>query len=302
LASAATDRAAAAPQVVALDHETLLGQAVRRFRRNRLSVIGSVALLVIIAAAIVGPFVLQDPNFVDLRAVQKAPSAAHPLGTDLSGRDALARMVSGARTSLIVGFGAVALYVMIGTALGLVAGLFGGAIDQFVMRFTDTVLSIPPLLLVIIFVSVIGPSLISVIAVIGLLGWPSVTRIVRGQLLQLREAEFVTAARVLGVGNAGIIFRHLLPNLIGPLTVVATFGVANAILLEAALSFLGLGVRAPDSSLGIMINEARAPSVLHDVPWLWLPAGIVIAVTVLAVNFVGDGLRDALDPKSQRRV
>lgn len=297
----AVDPGATPRQIISVEHETLLGQAFRRFRRNRLAVIGSVALLVIIVAAIVGPFFLQDPNFVDLRAVQKAPSAAHPLGTDLSGRDALARMVSGARTSLIVGFGAVALYVMIGTFLGVAAGLFGGAVDQFVMRFTDTVLSIPPLLLVIIFVSVIGPSLISVIAVIGLLGWPSVTRIVRGQLLQLREAEFVTAARVLGVANPGIIFRHLLPNLIGPLTVVATFGVANAILLEAALSFLGLGVRAPDSSLGIMINEARAPSVLHDVPWLWLPAGMVIAATVLAVNFVGDGLRDALDPKSQRR-
>lgn len=153
----------------------------------------------------------------------------------------------------------------------------------------------------IVFVSVIGPGLTSVIVVIGLLGWPVTTRLVRGQLLSMREAEFVTAARVIGVKDRVIALRHLLPNLVGPLTVVATFGVAGAVLLEAALSFLGLGVRPPVPSLGEMINAAKAPSTLQGLPWVWIPPGITIALIVLAVNFVGDGLRDALDPRSARR-
>ena len=232
-----------------------------------------------------------------------------------------ARVATGTRTSLIVGFGAVALYVLIGTAIGLTAGFLGRVrvglnvpfpgtrrrlkllitIDQLLMRFTDTIMSIPTLLLIIVFVSVVGPSLQSVIAVIGLLGWPGTARILRGQILQLRDTEFVSAARVVGVNDWGIVVRHLLPNVVGPLTVVATFGVATAILLEATLSFLGLGVQVPEPSLGNMIFEARDSNVLKTLPWLWLPPGIVIALTVLAVNFVGDGLRDALDPRSTRR-
>ena len=259
-------------------------------------------LVIITTFSIIIPFFLQDPNRVDLRAVQKSPSSAHILGTDLSGRDVLARLITGTRTSLIVGFGGVAVYVSIGILVGTLAGFFGGALDQLLMRLTDTVLSIPTLLLVIIFVSVIGPSLASVIGVIGLLGWPQVARIVRGQLLSLRQAEFVIASRAAGAESWRILIRHLLPNIMGPISVASTFGVASSILLEAALSFLGLGVRAPNPSLGIMINEARAPSVLHDVPWLWLPPGIIIAITVLSVNFIGDGIRDALDPRSKRRV
>jgi peptide/nickel transport system permease protein len=210
----------------------------------------------------------------------------------------LARVLYGARTSLIVGLGAVALFLVIGTSLGLIAGFFGRAADVVIMRATEIVLSVPTLLLVIVFVSVVGPSLASVIAVIGLLGWPGTTRLVRGQVLSLREAEFITAARIIGATDRSIVLRHLLPNVMSPLIVIATFGVANAILLEAGLSFLGLGVKPPTASLGQMITAAMAPSVLHSLPWLWLPPGITIAVIVLAVNFVGDGLRDALDPRS----
>jgi peptide/nickel transport system permease protein len=290
-------------QVAIAAHESLARAAARRFLRHRLALIGSVLVVAIALIAIIGPYVLPDAFFADFVTAKPPapPSSLHLLGTDTSGRDVMARVALGARTSLIVGFGAVAVYVAIGTAIGLLAGYFGGWVDQLLMRLTDTVLSIPTLLLVIIFVSVVGPSLLSVIAVIGLLGWPQVARIVRGQLLSLREAEFITAARVLGVGDRGIVIRHLLPNLVGPLTVVATFGIANAILLEASLSFLGLGVQAPQPSLGNMIIEARAPAVLKDAPWFWLPPGILIALLVLGVNFVGDGLRDALDPRSQRR-
>ena len=293
-----------APRQIAIAaHESLLRQATRRFARHRLAVVGTVIVLVMLALAVFGPFLLPDPYFTDISKPPPAPpSAGHLLGTDTSGRDVLARVALGARTSMIVGFGAVAVYMLIGTLIGLASGYFGGKVDQLLMRATDTVLSIPTLLLVIIFVSVVGPSLLSVIAVIGLLGWPQVARIVRGQLLSLREAEFINAARVLGVANPAIIFRHLLPNLVGNLTVVATFGVATAILLEASLSFLGSGVQAPQPSLGNMIIEARAPAVLKAAPWFWLPPGILIAMLVLGVNFIGDGLRDALDPKSQRRV
>jgi peptide/nickel transport system permease protein len=291
-----------AVQIAVAAHEGLLRQATRRFLRHRLAIVGTIVLLAVVATAIFLPVLVSlDPFATDYTAIRAAPSAQHLLGADLAGRDVLARVVFGTQVSLIVGFGAVAIYVVIGTLLGLLAGLSGGVVDQVIMRVTDTVMSIPTLLLVIVFVSIVGPSLESVIAVIGLLGWPITTRLIRGQLLSLREAEFITAARTIGVGNRAIAFRHLLPNILGPLTVVATFGVAEAILLEASLSFLGLGVLPPTSSLGEMINEARAPSTLQGLPWIWVPAGVVIALIVLAVNFVGDGLRDALDPRSARR-
>ena len=288
--------------IVVSRRETPLQKAHRRFLRHRPAIAGTIILVIIVVGAIFAPFVApQDPTAIDLQLVDQPPSVQHWLGGDRSGRDVWSRVIYGIRVSLVVGFGAVGLYVLIGTLLGLFSGFAGGAVDQLLMRLTDTVLSIPTLLLVIVFASVVGPSLYSVIAAIGLLGWPGTARIVRGQVLSLREAEFVMAARALGARSAHIAARHLLPNLFGPLTVVATFGVANAILLEAALSFLGLGVQPPTPSLGGMINQARAPSVLHDIPWLWIPPGIVIALTVLAVNFVGDGLRDALDPRSTRR-
>jgi peptide/nickel transport system permease protein len=200
-----------------------------------------------------------------------------------------------------VGLGAVGLYLLIGTILGMIAGFYGGLFDQAIMRFTDTILSIPPLLLVIVFVAVTGPSIGSVILVIALLGWPVTARLVRGQLLVLREAEFITAARVVGVPDRAILFRHMLPNLLGPLTVVATFGVASAVLLESSLSFLGLGVRAPEASWGNLITEAISPVVLNQLWWQWVPAAIAITAMVLGVNFIGDGLRDAIDPKTVRR-
>lgn len=299
--SAATEVPRAAVQVALAPHEGLARQALRRFLRHRLAIIGSVILTFVTVTAVVLPFLVPlDPVQTDYSNIRGAPGPGHLLGGDLSGRDVLARLIHGTRISLIVGFGAVAVYVAIGTLLGLVAGFAGGIVDQLIMRVTDTIMSVPTLLLIIVFVSVIGPGLSSVITVIGLLGWPITTRLVRGQLLSLRESEFVNAARVIGVTDRLIMVRHMLPNIFGPLTVVATFGVAQAILLEASLSFLGLGVRPPVPSLGEMINAARAPSTLQGLPWVWIPPGFVIALIVLAVNFVGDGLRDALDPRSAR--
>ncbi len=293
--------AVVARQVVAYEHQSLARAATRRFLRHRLAVIGLVLLAVIVLMAVFADVISSKPFFTDVKAVSQPPSANHLLGTDRSGRDVWARVVHGARTSLVVGIGAVAIYVTIGTLLGGLAGLRGGRVDFFIMRIVDTLMSIPTLLLVIVFVAAVGPSLASVVAVIGLLGWPGACRLVRGQLLSLREAEFVLAARVVGVSSSQILIRHMIPNLISSLAVLATFGVASAIILEAGLSFLGLGVKVPIPSWGEMINAAQSPSVLIDTPWLWIAPGIAIALTVLSVNFIGDGLRDALNPRATRQ-
>ncbi len=290
-------------QVVIADHVSPTRAAASRFVRHRLAVVGLVVVAVIIVMAIAAPLLTPwDPNRIDFATgARQPPSALHPLGTDVAGRDVWARVLYGGRTSVAVGFGAVAIYLVIGVALGLLAGFHGGRLDQGIMRFTDTILSIPPLLLIIVFVSVVGPSIGSVIAVIALLGWPITCRLVRGQLLVLRESEFITAARVVGVPNREILLRHMLPNVLGPLTVVATFGVATAVLLESSLSFLGLGVRPPEASWGNLITEATSPVVLNTMWWQWVPAAIAITLMVLGVNFVGDGLRDAIDPRTVRK-
>ena len=275
--------------------------ALHRFLRHRLAVVGIVILTLIVLLAIFADFVSSQPFRTDVRAVSQPPSFLHPLGTDRSGRDVWARVVHGARTSLVVGLGAVAIYVVIGTVLGGMAGLRGGRLDFLIMRSVDTLMSIPTLLLVIVFVAAVGPSLASVVVVIGLLGWPGACRLVRGQMLSLRESEYIMAARVVGVSTPQILYRHLIPNIMSSLAVLATFGVASAIILEAGLSVLGLGVKVPVPSWGEMINAAQSPSVLIDTPWLWIAPGIAIALTVLSVNFIGDGLRDALDPRAVRR-
>jgi peptide/nickel transport system permease protein len=290
-------------QQVVVEHVSPGRAAVRRFFRHRLAIIGVIVVVTIILMAIFAPLLSPwPPNYIDFETgARQPPSDWHPLGTDVVARDIWARLLYGGRTSIIVGLGAVSLYLMIGTLLGLAAGFYGGSVDQAVMRFTDTIMALPPLLLIIVFVAAIGPSIASVIAVIGLLGWPITCRLVRGQLLVLRESEFITAARVVGVDDRTILFRHMLPNILGPLTVVATFGIATAILLESSLSFLGLGVRPPSSSWGNLITEAANPNVLNDVPWQWMPAALAITLMVLGVNFIGDGLRDAIDPRTGKR-
>jgi peptide/nickel transport system permease protein len=257
---------------------------------------------VAVTATFLPMLVSLDPTRIDLTTkASQPPGPGHLLGTDPSNRDNLARLVFGARTSLTVGFGAVAVSLLIGVTLGLLAGYYGGGVDQVIGRLADIVLSVPSLLMIIVFVSLVGPSIESVIVVVALLTWPGACRLVRGQILSLREAEFITAARAIGVSDRGIVFRHLLPNAYGPLSVVAMFGVAGAIVLEASLSFLGLGVRPPESSWGVMVNLALSTSVLNDKPWIWVPPAVAIALTVLSVTLIGDALRDAFDPRSRRR-
>jgi len=234
---------------------------------------------------------------VDLYSVAQPPSPDHLLGTDETGRDVPSRLVYGARVSLSVGLVAVFIYTTIGLVLGSTAGYAGGWVDNVLMRATDVVMCFPTLIIIITVVSFVGPSIYNVMAIIGLLGWPQTARLIRGQMLSLREREYVEAARALGAPDAFIVLRHMLPNGIYPIVVSSTFGVATAILTEAGLSFLGLGVQPPTASWGNMLNAAQSVTVLESRPWLWLPPGLAIVLAVLCINFVGDGLRDALDPR-----
>lgn len=275
--------------------------ALRRFARHRLAVVGLVVLVLLALASILLPLFLGiDPNAVDVTAVRRPPGDGHLLGTDAAGRDVLARLVSGGQISLLVGLSAALLATVIGLVLGAVAGYFGRWVDALISRIADVVLSFPTLIIIIVIVAFIGPSLTTLIVGIGLFGWPIGFRIVRGLTLSLREQDSIQAVTGLGARPGRILRKHVVPSVVAPLTVVATLEVAQAILLEAALSFLGLGVPPPTASWGNMLNDAQSLTILESMPWLWLPPGIAIAVTVLAVNFVGDGLRDAVDPRSTR--
>jgi peptide/nickel transport system permease protein len=283
-----TDRPAMSPRQLAW----------RRFRRNRLAILGlgiiTILAIIAILANVITPY---DPSRIDAKAFGKAPSAAHPFGTDASGRDVLSRLLFGSRVSLSVGLVAVSIYLTIGTLLGAIAGFRRGITDAIVMRVTDTVMSFPALIIILAVIPILGPSIFNIMLVIGLLGWPAVARLVRAEFLSLREREFTLAARGIGAKDRRIIFRHILPNVAGPLVVVASFGIADAIITEAGLSFLGLGVQPPDTSWGQLLNTAIDVGTILEKPWLWIAPAVAIAITVLSINFIGDGLRDALDPR-----
>ena len=275
------------------------GRAVRRFLRHRMAVIG-LAFMVILTlvtfplASVVAPI---PPEKTDLRGVRQPPSAEHLLGTDLIGRDVLSRVVYGGRVSLAAGFVAVLIFMTIGTTLGGLAGYYGGRTDEIIMRVTDTVMAFPVLIILISIVAIIGPGLQNVMLAIGLISWTSVARLVRSQVLSIRTVDFVLAARASGVPENRILTGHIFPSIVGPITVAGSFGIAGAILSEASLSFLGIGVQIPTPSWGNMLNEAQSIQIIESFPWLWLPPGLMISLCVLAINFVGDGLRDALDPR-----
>ncbi len=278
--------------------ETQLHGLVRRFARHRAAVIGVGIMALLILVALLAPVIAADPYATSLLHARGAPDASHWLGTDTVGRDILARLIWGSRVSLTVGVLAVALNVSIGTILGSLAGYLSGWTDALIMRVADVVMAFPPLLIVLAVIAISGQGLLNIIFAIGLTGWPAVARLVRSSFLVLREQDHVHAARLLGAGAPRIMWRHILPLASGPLIVAATFGIASAILMESGLSFLGVGVQPPVASWGNMLTQAQSLSVLQSMPWLWLPPSLCIALIVLSINFVGDGLRDALDPAS----
>jgi peptide/nickel transport system permease protein len=271
---------------------------IRRFRRHRLAVAGLVVVVLMVLMAALAPLLApHDPNRI-FDKFESSPSGAHLLGTDSVGRDVLSRLIYGARVSMSVGVGAVLVYVVIGVLLGLLAGYYGGWVDQVLMRITDVFMSFPYFMVILILVSVLGPSLLTIIVVIGALAWPMIGRLVRGSVLSIKGSDYVQAAVALGYRTPRILFRHILPNALSPIVVNATFGVAQAIILESGLSFLGMGVRPPAASWGNMLSEAQSITVLSSQPWIWIPPGLMILFAVLAINFVGDGLRDSMESRS----
>jgi peptide/nickel transport system permease protein len=278
--------------------------ALRR-RRVRRSLPAALAALVVLAVAVVAALAPAlapyDPNQPNLMHMSRPPGGEHMLGTDMLGRDVLSRLVYATRVSLLVAVTAVLINVTIGTLLGAAAGYFRGWLDNVLSRVADAFMSFPVLPLVIVLVALFGPSLLNVIVALALVGWPEVFRLVRGETLSVRERDFVQAAVSLGSRDARVIFKHVLPNVVAPVIVAATFGVAQAILTEAGLSFLGLGLRPPNASLGNMLLDAQSITVLRSHPWLWIPPGALIVSVVLSVNYLGDWLRSQLDPRLRSR-
>lgn len=264
---------------------------------NPLAFAGFIIILLVFLLAMLAPLIAPyDPNYINVKAILLEPSMQHWMGTDGLGRDVLSRMLHGGRISLLVGLVAVGISTAIGILLGAIAGFYRGWIDTFIMRLVDVMLSIPSFFLILAVIAFLTPSIINIMIVIGLTSWMGVTRLVRAEFLSLSEREFVTASRTLGAKNVRLIFRHLLPNSLTPIIVSAVLGVAGAVLMESGLSFLGLGVQAPQASWGNILTDGK--EYIQFAWWLSLFPGLAILITVLGYNLLGEGLRDALDPRS----
>lgn len=296
--------------------QTLLQMTVRRFRKHRMAMVGLVILIAMLLYITVGSLVFSETyaNYNDTSIRLQPPSGEHLFGTDTVGRDILARTIYGGQISLIIGISAMLVAVTLGTVVGSLSGYYGGVVDGLLMRLTEAMLSIPTLLLLLVMakffsgkiadVTLLGRtfsgSVVVIIIIIGLTSWTYTARIVRSSFLSIKEEDFILAARALGLSNRRIIIHHILPNALAPVIVAATLGVASAILSEAYISFLGMGVRPPTATWGSMLEGAY--QYIESAPWLWLYPGLMIILTVMSINFVGDGLRDALDPRSDKKV
>ncbi|MGJ9457289.1 oligopeptide ABC transporter permease [Oceanobacillus sp. CF4.6] len=276
---------------------------LHRFIRNKMAVVSLFILLIIIMICVMAPvFTTIDPEETNLLLIEKGPSNEHILGTNGTGQDNFARLLYGGRVSLIVGFSAMFFTLIIGVILGSLAGYYGGKVDNIIMRATDIMLMLPFLVLVLTIMAIIDKVTIGLfVTIIALTSWPNLTRIIRGTYLSLREQEFVLSARAIGATDFRIIFKHFIPNAIGPIVVNATLMMASYIIIESGLSFIGFGIPKPTPTWGNMISEAQNIRILRNHPEAWIPPGLGILITVLSINFIGDGLRDAFDPKSNRR-
>ena len=276
-----------------------LSQAWRRFRANRIAVGGLVVILLLALMAIFAPLLSPyDPIDEVFRGMRGgSPTLAHPFGYDHLGRDLLSRVIFGTRVALLVGLLATGIAVTLGVVIGAVAGYRGSWEDTLISRVIDTLMAFPIIALLVVLAAVLGPSLVTTIVVIGTTGWARFARVVRADIMSLKATDFVTAARAVGVRDWRIIWRHLLPNVMGPIIVLATLGIGGIIILESALSFLGLGIRPPNPSWGVTLSDGRAFILRY--PHIAFFPGLMIVITVLAFNFLGDGLRDALDPRER---
>ena len=273
--------------------------AWRRFRRHRMAMVGAVTLILLFIYAFGGGLIYtaEVANYTDTSQRLEAPSREHPFGTDTVGRDVLARTIQGGRISLMIGLTAAILEIIIGVTIGAIAGFYGGVVDSLLMRFTEAMLIIPSLFLLIVAARLVGGNVTWIVIIFAITSWMYVARIVRAEFLSLKENEFILAARSIGTPTSQIIFRHILPSGRAPGVVAATLAVATAILAEAYISFLGMGVQPPTATWGNMLDGSY--NYIESAPWLWIFPGLLILLTVLSINFVGDGLRDALDPRSR---
>lgn len=267
-----------------------------RFTKHKVALISLAVLVILTAAAVIAPLIA--PNDPDAIAGMfgSAPDSKFIFGTDVIGRDVFSRLLYAMRVSLLVGFMATVISTAVGVVLGLISGYFGGWIDMVIMRFTDMVMSFPYILLVLVAAAIFRPGMWNIILILGFVDWPGVARLVRGNTLSLRETNFVKGSVVSGMTKRHILFSEILPNTVAPILIYATLVLAVSMLDEAALSFLGMGVQPPTPSLGNMLNGAQSLTILTTKPWLWVPPGLVLVVLVISINFIGDALRDAIDP------
>ncbi|MEO1664880.1 MAG: oligopeptide ABC transporter permease [Chloroflexota bacterium] len=281
-----------------VDSRPAKNRALKRFLKHRVAIAAVIVLTIITIISVGAPlFAPFEYDKIDLRAAGLGPSPDHWFGTDRVGRDIWSRTLYGGRVSLAVGVGATVIATSIGTVLGAISGFYRGWIDTLIMRITDTVMTFPSIVIMLTLAALLPRSIWNIVLIIGGLSWPSVARLVRAQFMSIRENEYVMAARCLGVRDRSIIVYHILPNVFAPLVALITFSVGSAILTEAGLSFLGLGVPPPMPSWGNMLESARNLDILQNLPWMWIPPAMMTVITVLCVNFIGDGIRDAIDPR-----
>ena len=279
------------------DNSSLWSDAIGRLLKNKAAMVGAIILIFLIGCAILAPVIAPySYSFQDLDLGASPPSTEHLLGTDILGRDLLSRILYGARISLLVGFVATGVALVIGVSWGIVAGYFGGRVDQVMMRIVDVLYGLPFIIFIILLMVIFGRNLWLLFGAIGAVEWLTMARIVRGQVMSLKNQEFVLAAQAMGVSNLSMFRRHLLPNILGPIAVYATLTIPQVMLLESFLSFLGLGIQPPMSSWGTLIKDGVES--MEEFSWLLIYPGITFTITLFALNFFGDGLRDALDPKT----
>jgi len=276
-------------------------EVLKRLKKHRLAMIGAATILTLVFIAVLAPFIApNDPLAQNLANRLLTPNSEYPLGTDNLGRCLLSRLIYGASVSMQISIMVVGITAITGVSLGLIAGYQGGLIDEMIMRGVDILLAFPGIILALVIAGILGPSLYNVMLALALVGWTSYARVVRGSVLSVKEKEFVEGAKALGLNDLGIMFRHVLPNVMAPVIVMATLGMAHVILAAAALSFLGLGAQPPAPEWGSMLNDGRA--FMRTAPHLTIFPGLAIMITVLAFNFLGDGLRDALDPRLREKM
>ena len=281
--------------------EILKSQAMKKFLHNKKAMFGLfIVVLLALAVLLIPLFMDLDPYTTDRAAgFNKGPSETHILGTDDVGRDLFARVLYGGRVSLFVGITSTIISVLVGIPLGLIAGYFRGAAESIIMRTADAFMSFPAMVLILVLVAVFGPSILTVTVVIGILGWTAIAKLIYGNVLSIREREYIQAAKTSGTSTWTILFSEVLPNAIPPVWANISFRVAGAILTESSLSFLGMGVQTPQASWGNIIYAAQNLMVLTARPWVWIPPGVCIILVVIGFNFIGEGVRDALDPKTK---